>query len=1575
MTHRRLYLVAVVVVGLAAAGVLTFPEIARRVVVRQLAAATGRPVTLAALELHPIEGRLALRDLRVMDRDQGALASIERIEARFSLRELLSAHLRVTDVTVDAPAVRLLRLGSGEFNVSDLLGRRDSRGPSALALTIERLTVRGGTVSIEDRTLSPPRLWRVDGMTLEALGVSTAADATPGVARFAAVAAGSPVSVWMSGVRLAPLRFHATAIAREIDATLAALYLPADSLLTPTRGTLDASATIEQDDSGRTRLGLEAVLTGIEMRRPGQDPSFLYAPAIKISVEDLAVGAAVELKRLAVDAGTVVLEDARSSPSRQWLAEDVAVEARDLSSARDAAPGVAVARAVVAGSPVSVWVSNVRLAPIALDATAIVRDVDLTLFRLYLPADLPVQPERGVLDASVRVEHDGARGTRLALDAGLSGVVLRRPAHVVTAPSLRVTAEDVAFGAGAVTVGHAALGGARVVIEERSAGPARTWLVQNLAVEASRLSSRSDEVQGVATARATVAGALVSAWITRVRLEPLELHATAIVRNLDLALAQLYLPPAVPVQLDRGAIDASLHVDHDARSGTRVSGDLRVAGAAVRGRGAAAGLAVSAPSLRLTLGEARRQGDALRVGPLEITGAVVLDTPGAPGGRLDLERLRLATDDLSWPIRGPARVEASARFRDGGELSASGTALLTAPLPALAWTTELAVQVKDVDVAPTAAYVPAASGIRGRVSAAIRGTIAYGASLTARLTGEATGTRLALRDGTQRLLAVRSVEATGLDAHWPERVGVGRLRLVRPRALVERDRHGAFPLLARFAAPAGSAGPAVPRPAEQPAPVVAAGEVAIEQGRLTFVDARDGAGARIVVPRIDATLRDARWPTSAPMRVRLDAALPAGGTATAEGTLLGERPSADLRVVLADADLSLLQPYLPFRANVRSRVDAAVVVTGPLTPAPRLTARGDATLRGFALADGPRPVLTVDRIAVTGIDAAWPERLALDRVRVAGSWALIERDRHGRFLLRELLQRTPGRAPAGPGSTGSADSQGTPATPPAAFELRVGEATVEDGAATIVDAITSPPARVNVAGARLAVQDLTWPPRGPVKLHLASPMPAGGRLEVRGTMSLEPVRLEARASLDAVEVEPAQPYLPIAGRVAGRVTGDLSITVALDPTSVKVAGDARLQRFRLSDGDRPVVSVGRAEAAGIDVDWPARVSVDRVRFRWPSLLVERDARGAFALRRLVTPDWDAGSTAAPGPAAAPSPSSPGPARPAIEVRTFTLERASGRFVDRTTAPPYAEQLSELNVTFTGFTTAPGGRTRFAGTGALGGGATFKVEGQSSEGEPRLVEVEVDVQDFPLPRANPYLEQFTGWTATRGTLRASTRYTLHGARLDAQQELVVRGLDVARAAEGDEVEGRLGLPLGFLVSLLKNARGEVHLSVPVSGDVSTREFDFREAVWGAARNVTIGLLALPFSRVGSIFFNEDSTLEALTLAPVVFAPGTAELVPAMSAHLDHVAAFLRAKPAVTVRVSPVLTQADLDALSGGAAGEVPPERLRDLGARRLDAIRQRLTAAGIAPDRLVGTARRTPLVEAAGAARVELDLRP
>ena len=239
--------------------------------------------------------------------------------------------------------------------------------------------------------------------------------------------------------------------------------------------------------------------------------------------------------------------------------------------------------------------------------------------------------------------------------------------------------------------------------------------------------------------------------------------------------------------------------------------------------------------------------------------------------------------------------------------------------------------------------------------------------------------------------------------------------------------------------------------------------------------------------------------------------------------------------------------------------------------------------------------------------------------------------------------------------------------------------------------------------------------------------------------------------------------------------------------------------------------------------------------------------------------------------------------------------------------------------------------------------------------------------------------------------------------------------------GDEVRKRVGVPLDLLVGLLENTRREVRLSVPVTGIISSRQFDFGDAVWDAIRKVAINVLALPVSWVGKIFYTADARIDTIVIWPVYFDPGTTRMKRGFDAHAERLATFMRQTPAIAYTLKPVMTVEDVNALkrdavrqrleasareasppdTAGAAARLFAERfpgrpvpaepgkaldelareapspdgaLRALATSRLAVTRRELEAKGVDPARLRVSEGAVP-VEASGAGRVEFEMVP
>ena len=226
--------------------------------------------------------------------------------------------------------------------------------------------------------------------------------------------------------------------------------------------------------------------------------------------------------------------------------------------------------------------------------------------------------------------------------------------------------------------------------------------------------------------------------------------------------------------------------------------------------------------------------------------------------------------------------------------------------------------------------------------------------------------------------------------------------------------------------------------------------------------------------------------------------------------------------------------------------------------------------------------------------------------------------------------------------------------------------------------------------------------------------------------------------------------------------------------------------------------------------------------------------------------------------------------------------------------------------------------------------------------------------------------------------------------------------MAPSREDDEVKKRVGLPLGLIVALITDADNTLKINLPVSGPLDNFKANFSDAIWTVVKNVVVNIVAAPFRAIGRLFKGNDDKVESLAVEPVTFKPGTDTVADGMDQHLTKVADFMRRAPAIRLTLAPLPGAADVESLKGqelnarlqqrqrekglkdfpaAVAAEfrekfpdvkplpppddqltrlreaeaLPPERLSDLLARRVAAVRDTLTKAeGIPETRLKGT---------------------
>ena len=669
---------------------------------------------------------------------------------------------------------------------------------------------------------------------------------------------------------------------------------------------------------------------------------------------------------------------------------------------------------------------------------------------------------------------------------------------------------------------------------------------------------------------------------------------------------------------------------------------------------------------------------------------------------------------------------------------------------------------------------------------------------------------------------------------------------------------------------------------------------------------RDPSARTLRPSALRASVSDFTWPATTAGRVDVRASIPGGGHLALAGTVRPPPAATQLALRVTDVNLASWAQFVPVGARVTGMAAADLRMNEPFAAGIPARVQGAVSVRDLAVADARQMLVRAQRIEASGLEVEWPTRVGVKRIVVTGPRAIVERDRDGRLPLLDLLQ--------GAQRTPSSEIGGVRDAPPKLPMMRsvrvdVGEIVVRDGAVAWRDASVKPEARLDVTAVDASVGGIGWPLKGPLTTRASLRPPGGGELRVAGKVGIEPLSADLRVTANHADLASYQSYLPTTARVSGAADADLAVVVpSFAERRATARGAVSLSALDVRDGQRTVVRAERATATEVDVAWPERVAVGRLALARPWILVERDDQGGMPLRALLP---QAGSSQAGSASAG---AQPAPEATRITIARVTAEDGGMRVVDRAITPAFAVDVDAARLRLDGLSSTSGPPARLDMTARVGGTAELVLRGTIDvlEGPLRL-DLDGDIREFAVPRANSYLVNQVGWKSRDGRLSAKLRAKVNGDALSAKSDIRISRLQLVKAGPDDQAQARIGLPLGTITSLMKDKRGDITVSFPVGGKLSDPRFDFRETMWTAIRTVAINAITLPVSWIGRVQFSADSLIQKIHVDPIPFEPGTADLTPDGKARITKLVAFLEQLPDVRMALTPVVSSRDIVAI--------------------------------------------------------------
>jgi uncharacterized protein involved in outer membrane biogenesis len=375
----------------------------------------------------------------------------------------------------------------------------------------------------------------------------------------------------------------------------------------------------------------------------------------------------------------------------------------------------------------------------------------------------------------------------------------------------------------------------------------------------------------------------------------------------------------------------------------------------------------------------------------------------------------------------------------------------------------------------------------------------------------------------------------------------------------------------------------------------------------------------------------------------------------------------------------------------------------------------------------------------------------LKEVSLTAPTARLEINRDGTLNISDLLAPPAENAPA-------------PGKP---HPIRFGQLAVSQARFTFADHSRAQDFSTELGPLSFSLENFSTVPVAPgAPYEFTASTESGESLHWRGTFSADPLRSIGGFSLGAIALKKYAPYF--AGVVSGEVlagtldaAGRYEIDLSARPCVIKIGeGELHLHGLQLAlpGAATPAIDLPEADLTGIEASLaPLKVSAVKLDVAGGSIALQRDAGGAFNLARIF---------AAPA-GAPPSPVSPDVALAILEVRGLALT------LDDALAPSPAHNAMALDLLAQGISLAPGAppaplelAARISPQGVLALKGSFALA-------PCRAGLAVELTDFPLAGAGPYLASWLNLRITEGTASVRGQLTV-AVPADAAPQVHFRG---------------------------------------------------------------------------------------------------------------------------------------------------------------------------------------------------------
>jgi hypothetical protein len=744
----------------------------------------------------------------------------------------------------------------------------------------------------------------------------------------------------------------------------------------------------------------------------------------------------------------------------------------------------------------------------------------------------------------------------------------------------------------------------------------------------------------------------------------------------------------------------------------------------------------------------------------------------------------------------------------------------------------------------------------------------------------------------------------GLSSLTNRALTFDQIRVRIPYGLVKIRHDGTLNLLdLRPTIPDTSASPPANTSESRSLPSLIIRSLEIEQGAVEFHDeSRPTPFSAHIVP-IWLAVKNFRTLHAGDNAFAFKAEFEAGESLEWQGTLLLNPVRSDGHVVLSGLKTREVWEYIQDRAGFEItdgvlHVDARYHAEADAEAFHANVSDGEMSLDNLTLSEkgAPIPLIVLPKFVVKGIQAdLLQHQVEIGLVQSNGARIQTWIDKEGTINFRHLFAPAQAATPANASPPAISDRQQAPWT------ISLKELNLEDYGVSMEDRRPPSPVRLDLAGLRVNLKNVTYPPTSQLDLAASVEVNSTGRISTSGTVGLSPMTADLALEVTQLPLMPFQPYVSQAANVEVR-NGSASLNGRLqyqpaEKQSIRFHGDASVTKLATVDAqlNKDFVNWDSLSVKRIDLALPAEhATIGEVIATKPYADIIINADRTLNIRTILTKPHQ--SKSGPPTESTPVKVKSAPSRPLlVTIGSVTIRGGSAHFADFSVQPIVDTGIYGLKGTIKGLSSEEQARADVALQGEVDKYAPVTIAGQINPlSHHAFTDLTVAFKNVELTTLSPYSTKFAGYPIVKGKLSIDLHYKLDHQQLEANNDVLIDQLTL-----GDKIDSpdATSLPVKLAIALLKDRHGRINIDLPVKGDLSNPEFEYGKLIWNVLTNLLTKVVASPFTLMAKLVGGNSDEL-----SEVPFPVGSADIPSAKLARLKALAKSLEERPALQLEVS-------------------------------------------------------------------------